>query len=289
MPPEEIPLILWVTELARTVLPKTIRAYLASVTRLAAECGFPAITREFHFLSRVLRGVELTTTLRPREQRKPITCAILRKVLPLMDTRRRDDAMLWAAMCLGTMGLLRGGEFALPNRSSVHSQRCLRISNVTFNAPRGDEPRVMFVQLYCTKTDKARRGVQVVLGASKTDVCAVSAMLWYLKLRGGTEATSTSSPLFVFSDGAVLTRSLLVKCVRNLLECAQIPTAGYSGHSFRIGGATDLARAGASDIAIQKAGRWTSDAFRLYVRVNISDAIQRSKLISSATDRSQKK
>ena len=40
----------------------------------------------------------------------------------------------------------------------------------------------------------------------------------------------------------------------------------YALHSGRIGGATQLAAQGASDIQIQRAGRWKSLAFMGYVR-----------------------
>ena len=41
-----------------------------------------------------------------------------------------------------------------------------------------------------------------------------------------------------------------------------------AGHSLRSGGATSLAEAGADFDTIQAAGRWSSDAFRIYIRKN---------------------
>ena len=41
-----------------------------------------------------------------------------------------------------------------------------------------------------------------------------------------------------------------------------------TGQSMRSGGATSLAEAGASLATIQAVGRWSSDAFRIYIRKN---------------------
>ena len=43
----------------------------------------------------------------------------------------------------------------------------------------------------------------------------------------------------------------------------------YNSHSFRIGKATDMAKAGASDSQIALMGRWRSNAFKQYIRPNL--------------------
>ena len=61
-------------------------------------------------------------------------------------------------------------------------------------------------------------------------------------------------------------KACFVARVREMLGSAGIPADGYSGHSFRIGTATTAAQAGIEDSTIQMLGRWSSDAFRTYVR-----------------------
>ena len=56
--------------------------------------------------------------------------------------------------------------------------------------------------------------------------------------------------------------------LRQALTAAGIDTAGYSGHSFRIGAATTAAQAGFSDSLIQALGRWKSSAFQEYIRTD---------------------
>ena len=61
-------------------------------------------------------------------------------------------------------------------------------------------------------------------------------------------------------------RESFVKGVRAALAAADIDSQGCSGHSFRIGAATAAAAAGVPVHTIKILGRWTSDAYLLYVR-----------------------
>jgi hypothetical protein len=51
-----------------------------------------------------------------------------------------------------------------------------------------------------------------------------------------------------------------------LLAEAHIDTTGTVGFSFRAGAATHLALRGISSAIIQRLGRWSSEAYRRYVR-----------------------
>lgn len=89
-------------------------------------------------------------------------------------------------------------------------------------------------------------------------------------------------PLFIFKDGAPLSRPLLVTHLREVLAKAGIDTAHYSGHSFRIGAASTAAEAGFSDSFIQTLGRWKSSAFMAYLRTPIHDlAAASTRLVGS--------
>ena len=43
----------------------------------------------------------------------------------------------------------------------------------------------------------------------------------------------------------------------------------YNTHSFRVGKASDMAVAGVPEAVIRKAGRWSSDAFKRYIRFTL--------------------
>ena len=72
--------------------------------------------------------------------------------------------------------------------------------------------------------------------------------------------------LFCHRDGSPLTRYQFGAVLSKVISKLQLNTACYKTHSFRIGAATWLARKGVSHDAIKAMGRWSSDAFRRYIR-----------------------
>jgi hypothetical protein len=172
--------------------------------------------------------------------------------------------MLWAAMTLGTLGLLRSGEFALDERESVLSRKRLRVADVCFI--RVGVRLALRLHLRQSKTDVNAAGVYVHVGATGAVVCAVEAMRAFLERRVLMEGPADpEASLFVFSDGALLRRQQLTVLLRELVRQLGMDMALFSGHSFRIGGASDLAHAGAQDHVIQMIGRWSTDTYKRYI------------------------
>ena len=63
-------------------------------------------------------------------KRLPITAEMIRKISDKIENNRRvfNDKLILAAMCLGTFGLLRAGEFVVTDSSQIHS---LQINNLS--------------------------------------------------------------------------------------------------------------------------------------------------------------
>ena len=103
--------------------------------------------------------------------------------------------------------------------------------------------------------------MKIIIGKTGDDLCPISAMLNFLKVRG-----TYPGPLFCRKSGAPLSKSRFVDCVRSALTKANFPADVFTGHSFRIGAATTAASAGICDSSIQSLGRWKSNAYLLYIR-----------------------
>ena len=56
----------------------------------------------------------------------------------------------------------------------------------------------------------------------------------------------------------------------------------FGTHSYRIGGASALFAAGATETVIRTMGRWSSDLYRLYVRACFEQSLKWSKAAGSA-------
>jgi integrase len=80
-----------------------------------------------------------------------------------------------------------------------------------------------------------------------------------------------SSPLFpafpsISTCSRAISHEAFTRRFRRLLDKAGLPASGFTGHSFRSGGATDLFNGRCRPHTIRLQGRWLSDAIWIYVR-----------------------
>ena len=275
LPASEGTLILFVTELAQSRAVSTIRTYLAGVRHLHIIHGFTNPLQSTPRLDLVLKGLK-RVKLRPGKPRLPITPAILSRIrASLSHSPGYNNTMLWAACCLAFFGFLRCGEFTLPSATAFDAARHLTYQDIAVDSHA--EPSTLSVTLKVSKTDQFGRGSTIYLGRGTPDLCPVTAILHYLAIRGSLEG-----PLFKRADGQPLTRKWFVDQIQAALTRVGINAAAYSGHSFRIGAATTAAASGVSDSLIKTLGRWSSDAFQLYIRIPQSELASISPLLATA-------
>ena len=122
-------------------------------------------------------------------------------------------------------------------------------------------PQSFRVFIKCSKTDPFRKGCFVFLGRGSFPLCPAVSLTNYLHLRG-----PGTGPLFIYQNGTPLSR--LSAFLQTTLQSAGIP-GKFSGHSFRIEAATTAARKGLPDHLIKTMGRWSSEAYLLYVRTPV--------------------
>ena len=76
-----------------------------------------------------------------------------------------------------------------------------------------------------------------------------------------------NQPLFQLLNGTIVTVADIKERMEYLIIQMGLQSACYTTYSFRIGGASSLARRGIDHRAIQIAGRWRSKAYALYIRL----------------------
>lgn len=243
----------------------SIRTYLSGVRQLQISHGFKDVNFEqMPRLRQIIKGVQIEQGRQGRvsHPRLPITPSILRKLKLVWLSKKTipDKLMLWAASTTAFFGFFRSGEITVNPDGSYDPHSHLSYGDLAVDKP--STPSMISIHLKHSKTDQARKGVKIILGSTNDDLCPVSAMLAYLKVRG-----SHPGPLFQWKSGIPLSKSKFVEEVRIALEAARLPAKSFAGHSFRIGAATTAASAGLPDSSIQTLGRWKSSAYLLYVRM----------------------
>ena len=178
---------------------RTLKAYLSGVRFLHIQDGLAdPFVGKMDRLQYTLRGVKRRENEAGSERRArlPVTPAILKKLQSVWESSASDPdtVMLWAACCLGFFCFLRSGEMCVPDDRSFDPSVHLTRDDIAVDDTHS--PSIIRVSIKQSKTDPFRRGVNLFMGRTSTELCPVSAMLNYLVVRG-----SSHGPLFMFRDG----------------------------------------------------------------------------------------
>lgn len=188
VPVTEAVLCCYVSHLAKDNLKhKTIKVYLSAVRYLQiAERGDDPFQPSLLRLQYVLRGIKRCEVEKgcKSKERQPISPGILKRIRQVWnrDSANPDVKMLWAACCLGFFGFLRTGEMTVPSDGGYDPAAHLSWGDVAIDNPA--TPSVVRVTIKQSKTDPFRKGVNLFLGRTGTELCPVMALLGYMVARG---------------------------------------------------------------------------------------------------------
>lgn len=162
--------------------------------------------------------------------------------------------MLSALFSLMYYGLLRVSEVARTDGTSDHNLTFSQLSLSKSNPPH------LTISFHSFKHSLPNPTPMQVASLSPP-ICPVHLYSKYLTHRG-----KRPGKAFCFKDMHQITRDYVSKSLRAILALTPYNSPRYNTHSFRIGRATDMAAAGASDRQIMLAGRWKTLAFLKYIR-----------------------
>jgi hypothetical protein len=191
----------------------------------------------------------------PTKRKRALTLADLQTVLSSLSHSNSHDDLLFKAMLLtGFFALMRLGELSFPNSLKLRNwKKVTKRSSVVIS-----EDQYEF-HLPCHKADQFFEGNRIIVKQKQyADIDPLSCFLDYLSSRD--KNFPLSSPLWLTSSNAVPTRDFFIKCLRHFFD------RDIAGQSMRAGGATSLAEHGVPPALIQLIGRWSSDAFFIYIR-----------------------
>ena len=259
----------------------TIKCYLAGVRYYFISNGlrnpFNDATQPLHLLELTLKGIRRSQTSHISRTRLPVTTPVLHSICSILDTGFHSpylDALLKAACTLAFFGFLRCSEFTTRTKSfdaTVH----LCLTDIVFHCHHG-LPTEFHLHLKESKTDPFRQGTTILISAVQGIICPVRAMSRYLTARRPLD-TDPFSPLFLLPlSHQALDRHTFITHFRQVLDHTAYDASLYSGHSFRSGGATTSSAARVPDHLIQTLGRWSSQAYRLYIHTP-PDTIRRAQ------------
>jgi len=248
----------------------TINSYLAGIRQTHVVRNIEPPMIHSALVKLVLRGIENRDGIAKRRDgvsgRLPMTIntmRIFKNVLASSHLNNSDQRLIWAVATMAFAGAFRIGELLSTHESTYDPDFTLLKRDVSVSTT-SDGTKTIHVTLKCPKEAKNAAPTVVDLFQNNGYICPVKAYLTWLKL----QPREDDLPLFRFSNGTPLTGAKMNRLMRLLLDPYTDMSIGhFSGHSFRIGLASMLANLGLPDEELQAAGRWSSRAFEIYMKL----------------------
>jgi hypothetical protein len=172
--------------------------------------------------------------------------------------------VLWTAMTTAFFGSFRLGEILAKSKSAFNVNETLLWRDVKFSTG------AVTITVKVPKSRKAKAEYIDLFHLPDTRYCPILALK---KLRALHSTHTEDTPVFSFTDGTLLTPSMMNDTLVTLLQ----PHLGdeavlYTGHSFRAALPSALASCPeiSSDESVKLWGRWTSDSFKSYTRLKLN-------------------
>ena len=194
--------------------------------------------------------------------------------VPITGLDKQLAANLWLCFSMMFHGLLRTSELNTKNKAFRPELECSRADITLFEAAGQTSYSDTDIKSSKTTPDPTRQGFKLRLYATGKALCPVLALkrLWKLD-----HSRSSTRPLLDYRTQAERAagrpvradRAALTKWITKLLEHSgindKIELKAFTTHSFRSGAASELAIQNVSVETIRNAGRWKSDAVRVYI------------------------
>src|SRR2546421_6856248 len=194
-------------------------------------------------------------------QKPHVTKEMLMKIRNVLDLEDGEQLLVWTIAMVAFHSLARLGELVVSSASKM--EQMIRLEHLVFH----NVGKVPFatITLPHLKVHDPSLLAELVVHYTGKDTCPFSALTAFFTRRVTSGYAKGSAALFALPDGSVASRRWFLPLVQ-----ACLPKEGVSGHSFRAGGATEMALVGVERWIIQRMGRWSTESFERYIRIDAS-------------------
>ena len=248
--------------------PQTLSRYIA-FSSLSIASGPKYLTGARHFLHSLYPTFDVNrasplvqATIRgskkvradPIHRKQPLRIEHLLSFIAFAhQTGKYDDLLFATIVSCCFYGCHRSGELVLKSKKDIDWRKIIKRSSLHFS------PGYAGYRLPYHKTDPFFRGTDILFSAQES-ADPIQLLRDFVvrrdKLHGARRA------LFLREDGSHPTRAWFDSKLFSFVN------RSFGGHSARAGGATFFASLGLSETVIMALGRWSSEAWKIYIRDN---------------------
>ena len=220
----------------------------------------------------VKNGDQIRDMITNRQTRQPVTVGIMAKLKEAIHNSKmpiHKKRLVWFTATTCLLGSFRIHEVLPKDQNTFDKSITLLENDVKFTSLKSNGKLTNAVTLHLKnpKEDKSKHGVRVDIFETSGPLkwlCAVNAALKYKDVR---RRTDTEQPFALTQNGTGYTGRMFNEDLKHLLSGKlDLALGPLTSHSFRAGLPTMMGKAGCSDKDIQLTGRWTSTAFKAYVK-----------------------
>ena len=260
----------------------TVRGYLAAINFFHKMFAGWELPMSHCMIVAVGKGIDRAHGMsqKKKQVRLPLTWAILAQGRQAVVSMEDGGYVMWLGLAVSYFLLCRASELWAYANGQVHPEFCLTRNCLSFFH---GEVQVAFekrsiatavqVTFLASKCDQKRAGCTITRTRlekeKETGGASMGAFEALLELLNVYPLLPAEAPLTVRSTPfgwKVFTRTEAVAALRFMVGSSGRDPMQFALHSGRIGGGTQLASQGISELQIQRAGRWKSRAFMTYVR-----------------------
>lgn len=235
----------------------TLQGYVSAVAFAHKVRGLRDPTSSFIF-KKFMTGLKRDG--RSHDQLQPVSSTMLKELINLVPCLKTDNytkILLRSVMSLLYHACLRVSEITV----SPNADHAIKQEDFNFHLrPPSREPDAISMTLKTFKHSRSTQTIECKKGKIPA-MCPVKLLAKYFSVR------PKSRYLLCDKSGQALSRSWVAHWLRKLVLSSSFKHQKINTHSFRIGRTTDLVLEGkASDTYIQHVGRWSSTAYKRYIR-----------------------
>lgn len=254
----------------------TMNVYLAAVRSLHVMHNLPPPPRATPKIQLALKSVSFVTPPPSQKEALSYQCVCLMIQLLPLDSQRD---MWCAALLLGYSGGLRGSEY-----TAVYDYKSKqlvipppKVQSLEFALHEGIKYMIFTVVASKTTIHPFKK----FIACSNSAFCPVCIMHKYLSVRSSTGLLRPDQPLLVHQNGLPLAKHELDSKIKDLVCLLGFDPTQFTTHSLRAGAISAGHAAGLSEKDIASIGNHKSDAYKAYIRFDVSHALKISKTLFS--------
>ena len=250
----------------------TVDGRLQAIRWVHVTAGYPDPLEDAPVLKYAIKALKRTQGA--AHPKMPATFPMLELLAASVDLQCLEHRTVWTGLLMGFCFLMRASEYLAGNDGSWDMDKVVRWEDVTFRRNgavvipgRGAAPDEVAIQFRRSKGDQFGAGGTRNLFVAGDPMYCVVTQLWQLACEK--KSCELSGPVMQWHRNRGVTRGQITGLLKQAAESLGLPTDRLATHSLRAGGATAMYDSGFSDTEISFHGRWSSEAWKVYVHRTI--------------------